>query len=191
MKQRIFSLLLAGSLLVALAACGSSPAANGASGPVAGAGQTEPVVDETPVEITFPAAIFEGVEIKDLNAYAEENGFIKAAFNDDASLTITMTTTKHNQMLAAIKSNLDEQLSQIYSDHPYVKEITYDEELANIKITVDPELYKDIPANIVPMILESTIEQYQINAGKTPAYTFSTVDASTGQVLDSVSYPAS
>ncbi|MEL7624610.1 MAG: hypothetical protein AAGU12_13630 [Clostridiales bacterium] len=191
MKRRFFSILIACSLVVALAACGS-PSSNGATTPNTdpGAVQTEPVVDDTPIEITFPAEMFEGVEINDLDAYAEGNDFISAAFNDDGSLTVTMTTTKHNQMLAAIKSNFEDQVEQLYSDHPYVKEITYDEDLADIKILVDPELYKDISTNIVPMILSSTIEQYQINAGEAPAYTFSTVDASTNQVLDSVSYPA-
>lgn len=192
MKRRFFSILIACSLTLALAACGS-PSSNGATSPNTGpsAGQTEPVADDTPIEITFPAEMFEGVEINDLDAYAEGNDFISAAFNDDGSLTVTMTTTKHNRMLAAIKSNFEDQVEQLYSNHSYVKEIAYDEELSDIKILVDPELYKDVSTNIVPMILSSTVEQYQINAGKAPAYTFSTVDALTNQVLDSVSYPAS
>ena len=129
--KNICTFLLAVIILLSLTACGSSasttsPAASDNADNTATVESGEASAEENQSEqqtssgavqvdegllnvtITLPASYFEDMTDFDPDTYANEQGFKEVVVNEDGSVSITMSKSKHNELMAEMKANLDQ-----------------------------------------------------------------------------------
>ncbi len=145
------------------------------------------------VDITLPASFFEDLSDFDADAYAEENGFKKAVINEDGSVVVTMTKTKHAQLMDDTTKEIEASFSEMYGseDTPYIKKIEHADDFSEINIVVDRSGYEagGIMAAFVPLQVYLQSSVYQIFSGSEIRSEISFVDEANGSVIESVVYP--
>ena len=145
------------------------------------------------VDITLPASMFEGQDMStfDPNAYAEEEGFKKATLNDDGSITVTMSKSKHKELLDEMTAQLENTFSKMIgsADSPYIKEITHTENFSSITAKVTRAEYEAVPINFTPFTLGMSGMMYRAFTGDAVQVEVIIQDANTGDVIGSSVYP--
>lgn len=209
--KKIVSLLLAACITISLlAGCGgtvpettapatipTSPSVPETTAPETTSAQTEALGIDTDenlftVDITLPASLFEGEDMSefDTDAYAEENGFIKAVVNEDGSLTVTMTKARHTELLEEMAQSLDESFAAFVeaADTPYIKEITHNDDFSSIEIKVVRADYENtwdmtsFSVGISAMLYQAFLDvEYHVEV--------SVIDVDTGDVISAAIYP--
>ena len=127
--KKLIALTLALCMLLTLAACaptespnetnaptnGNTTSGTGADTEAATSGGIDTDENLLTVDITLPASLFsdEDMTAFDADAYAEEEGFIKAVLNADGSVTVTMTKLKHNELLKEMTDSLEESFDEL------------------------------------------------------------------------------
>jgi hypothetical protein len=98
------------------------------------------------VEITIPAksAEFYGFTFEsqeDADAYAKEQGFKSVKLNDDGSITITMSKSKHKEFMTALKSGIEDGLQKMIGseDYPNIVAIEHNDNYSEFKVTTKSE----------------------------------------------------
>jgi len=137
--KKIFLITLVFVLSLSLIACGSQDKKDNSD-------NTSIQVDKglINVDVTIPASFFEGMTNEEIQAESEKNGYNKCIFNDDGSVTYTMTKTKHNEMLKDYKKNFDDVIIGFLEGDEKVesfKDIEHNEDLSQIDIYIDPDKY--------------------------------------------------
>lgn len=151
--KRIFLVLLIMSVL-ALSACQTSPET---SEPAKSSAPVETPIAETEdksedtlrvdkgllsVEVTIPSFLLEDITEEDIQQVVKENGYTKYNMNDDGSVTYTMPKGKWKEMVADLKSTLDESITELLTGEDRIvsfKDIEYTEDFSEFNIYVDPE----------------------------------------------------
>ena len=160
--KRTLALLLALVMTVSLCACGG-----GSETPKQDAGTTNSQVESTgqtnkeassdkgeggievdegllSVEITMPATFFEEETEESIKASAAENGFNSCTVNEDGSVTYKMSKAKHKEMLAEMKTSVDESIAEMINGEEAVEsfmKIEYADDLSKFDVYVDPAVY--------------------------------------------------
>lgn len=108
------------------------------------------------VDVTLPEQLVGDLSNFDEKEYLAENEGIKSArVNDDGSLTLTMTKSKHKEMLEEVRKSIDESFGEfIEGDNTsYIKTIDYTENYRDIMVGVDREAYEN-SFDLTPFFLE-------------------------------------
>lgn len=144
------------------------------------------------VEITLPASIFESEDMSafDADAYADEQGFTSAKVNKDGSVTVTMTKAKHKELLDEMSASLDKDFQEFVNgeDTPYIKEITHNDDFTTVTMKVDKAAYKNA-FDFTPFAIALSVSFYQAFTETEYHVVVSIVDATTGESIDSITYP--
>lgn len=143
------------------------------------------------VDITLPAAI--AGDLADFNEeeYLSQNEGLKAAkVNEDGSLTITMTKSKHKEMVDEVQKSIDESFGELIEgeDTPYIKSIDYTDDYREVSIGVIKEEYENA-FDFTPFIVGLSASMYQSMAGIDINTTVIIKDSATGVEINSVTYP--
>lgn len=188
--KRILALILTLSLVFSMTACNTKdvePAVGASNGAVA--------VDESllNVDLTLPASMFKDEGDMNLDSYASENGFKKAVKNEDGSITITMSKSKHKKILSEMAAGLEENFKSLINaeDSPYIKAITHSEHFEIITADVDKAAYEGAVFNMTPFILGMSAMIYRVYTGGEVRTEIIIRDAATKEIMSSTVYPDS
>lgn len=144
------------------------------------------------VEITLPASLFEGQDMAsfDTAAYVEEQGFLSAKVNEDGSLTVTMTKSKHNELLDEMATSLDTSFAEFANseDTPYIKEITHNDDFTAVTMKVDKAAYENA-FDLTPLAIGISVAMYQAFTETEYHVEISIVDVATGDTINTITYP--
>ena len=177
--KKIFALMLAAMLLLALTGCKDD-------GEVAvPTVQKDEIVQRTldPIYVTSDLHGFVGEE------YAVANGFESAVLNEDNTITLRMTGERYNELLQEVVDALKNEIAQTptYEDCQHIKEITHTSDFSEITIRVVLQSF-DSEDDYVAEFLASGASLYRALLGKDPTVTVITVD-SNGTRLSVATYP--
>lgn len=193
--KRIFCVALIVCLMLTMMAC-SSGNSEGATDEQTSTEATETdggaiEVDENllTVDVTLPASYFEDTTEEDVQAGAEEKGFKNVVFNEDGSVTYTMTKAQHREVLESYKAEVDASLDDMLNGEEAVEsfqEISYNDNMSEFTVKVDPAIYSEWDALSVIVFYFSGM-YYQAFDGVAPEdnhVVVNFVDMNTGEVLD-------
>jgi major membrane immunogen (membrane-anchored lipoprotein) len=145
------------------------------------------------VEITLPASLFEGEDVDNSIAEAEEDG-IEVKKNDDGSLTYKMSKSKHKEMMEELETGLIESVEEMKNSEDFVsiQDVTYNKSFSEFTMVVDKAAYENSFDGFATFGLALSGMYYQLFDGVDPnEYEVKIMmkDAATDEVFDEVVYP--
>lgn len=142
------------------------------------------------VTITLPASYFEDMTDFDPDTYANEQGFKEVAVNEDGSISITMSKTKHNELMAQMKASLDQTFMELVEaeDTPYIKAVTASDGYTTVTVDVDKAGYESA-FDMTPLVIGISAMLYQQYDGSELHCEVIIRDVDSGETLKSVVYP--
>lgn len=146
------------------------------------------------VKLTLPGSIFEG---EDINAKVEEmkqDGIKEATVNNDGSITIKMSKSKHKEMIAEMKTSVIESFEEMKTSGKFtsIKDIKYNDDFTKITLEVVKSDYENgldafatfgIGISSMMYNLYNGVENDKIQV------TIEAKDSETGEVFRTVKYP--
>lgn len=146
------------------------------------------------VEITLPEMFFEEDDLAEIEAEMEESHDANVTKNDDGSISVKMSKKEHKQLMKDMNEELMELLDGIKDEEEYssIKDVTYNKDFSNIKITVDREAYENSFDGFALISVGFSSLFYQMFDGKDiekEKVTMELIDESTGESFDEVVYP--
>jgi hypothetical protein len=193
MFKKITSIILAIFLLMFFAGCAQNSTA-GSNTPTNESQSDKIETDEKlfTVDITLPASLYEGQDMTtfDADAYANEQGFISAKVNEDGSVTVTMTKSKHNELLTEMAASLDAAFAEFVNaeDTPYIKEISHNDDFTAVTMKVDKAAY-ETAFDFTPLAIGISVAMYQAFIETEYHVDITIVDATSGDTIKTISYP--
>lgn len=205
--KRSIALMLVVSLIFSLVGCGGE-AAKETPDPTQSSGttisETQPSDQGGPVEVdehlltvdmVIPASLFdEDMSSFDADAYAKENGFNSAKVNEDGSVSVNMSKSKHKELMSEMRTTVEDAFQELIGaeETPYIIEIEHSDSFDIVDIIVDKSGYEagGLATAFLPLVVYSAVGGYQIFDGvETPRCEISMIAAGTNEVLDCVIYP--
>lgn len=209
MLKKLIASLLAFVLLLSCCACGGQQQETPTDAPVSeptnttDASTNEAEMDTTvdsqvevnqnllTVELTFPASYFGGMDMStfDTEAYIKEYGFLSAEVNEDDSLSVLMTKAKQKELLNEMATAIDDMIADYVNgeETPYIKEIVHNEDFSSFTMKVNRKEYENsFDATEASLILNTAF--YHMYAGIVTDIEFKTIDADTGEIIESYTY---
>ena len=146
------------------------------------------------VDVTLPAAFFEGEDIDQVIANAKAEGIGEAIANEDGSITYKMSKSQHKEMLADIQKSVMESVEETKNSEDFtsIKDITYNDSISAFTIVVDKAAYENSFDGFAALGLGIVGAYYQIfNGADAEAYKveISIQDEASGEVFDTIIYP--
>lgn len=212
--KKVLSFLLCCAIILSLIGCGQadSGSANNAEPATNPPETTEAPTESTPaetteatesqaistdeklltVDITFPATFFEGTDMStfDTEAYVNEQKFIDAKLNDDGSMVVTMSKSRHSELLDEMVTELEASFASLVEAEgtPYIKEITHNDDFSLVTVKVDRAAYENA-FDMTPFIVGISASMYQMLLKMEYHVEVLMVDVATGETISSVVYP--
>ncbi len=144
------------------------------------------------VDITLPASMFSDIDMStfDTQAYVEENGFNNAVINEDGSITITMSKSKHKEVMEKYTADINSSFNEMISseDTPYITSIVSDSNFKSVIIEVDRAGYESA-FDLTPFTIGLQSMLYQAFAGIDYHCEIIIMDNITKEIITSVIYP--
>lgn len=146
------------------------------------------------VEVTLPASFFEGEDMEQVVASAEEEGVGEATVNDDGSITYKMSKSKHEEMMAELAKSVEETKTDITEsgEYPSIQTIETSKNYDKFSVSVDREAYENSFDGFATMSLGIVGSYYQAFDGTNADDMYVEIemkDAATGVVFDTIVYP--
>lgn len=148
------------------------------------------------VTLTFPPSFFEDevVDVEELAGDMKEKGVKEVKANDDGSVTLVISKSKHKELLKEMKADTEASLREIAEneDFPSIKEITHNKNFSQITMLVSKEEYENSMDVFAVFGLGMSGMIYQIFEGTDYDKINVQVniqDADTKEVIESVTYP--
>lgn len=146
------------------------------------------------VEVTLPASFFEGEDVAETVANAEENGFGEATVNDDGSVTYKMSKSKHKEMMAELAASVEETKTELVEsgDFPSIKSVETNKDYTSFTINVDRAAYEnsfDAFATMSVGVVGSYYQAFNGVKAEDMEVLIEVKDVDTGEVINSVIYP--
>ena len=97
------------------------------------------------VEVTIPAALFEGTSEEEIVSNAKVEGFTDVTVNEDGSVTYKMSKKEHQQLLDELETEMETTIEEIEGseDYPSIVDITQNKDLTQFDVTVNRQQYED------------------------------------------------
>lgn len=144
------------------------------------------------IEITLPNSFYSETDMAtfDTDLYAKENKFKKAVVNADGSVTITMSKTKHKEILEESAANLNESFNEMVGSEntPYIFAITSNSDFTLVIVDVDRIGYESA-FDLSPLAIGISSSFYQSIAGIKYHCEVIIRDKDTKDTISSVIYP--
>ena len=146
------------------------------------------------VEVTLPASFFEGEDMEQVVANAEEEGMGEATVNDDGSVTYKMSKSQHKDMMEGMATGIEEAKADMVEsgDYPSIQAVESSKNYDQFTLKVDREGYENSFDGFATMTLGFGGSYYQAFDGKSPEDLHLEIvveDAATGEVIDTIVYP--
>lgn len=180
-----------------LAGCGNSDKVKAGDDTNTSTGGNESVeVDKNLLDVTvkLPASMFEG---EDINAKAEEmkqDGVKEATVNEDGSITIKMSKSKHKEMITEMKTSVIEYFEEMKTSENYasIKDIKYNDDFTKITLEVVKSDYENSMDAFATFGIGISSMMYNLYNGVENdkiQITIEEKDSETGEVFSTVIYP--
>ncbi|WP_226682849.1 hypothetical protein [Sutcliffiella horikoshii] len=201
MNKLWITILLAGMLI--LTACSSNSDSEAVSEGNSSTEATNPDTSDSEaasvdkglfnVEVTIPASMFEGEDLDAVIVEAEKEG-MKAAKNEDGSVTYKMSKSKHKEMLAEIKQSIVDSIEEMKTSGEFVsiKDITHNNSFTEFTMVVDKTTYENSMDGFASFALGIGGMMYQMYDGVDPdKYKVNILiqDEETNEVFDEILFP--
>lgn len=195
MKKRILAMIFAAFMAMSMAGCSNNgPKSDTDNASTQGSASNAVEVEKNllSVEFTIPANYIDSVD--DTLASAEEKGY-KATANDDGSITYKLTKAQHAEVMDEISASLDESIDDLVSSGEYasLKEINFNEDYTKADVVVDYDTYTNSMDMFSMMAIGMCGPLYQMYNG-VPEDKINTevslIDETSGDVMDTMNYPA-
>jgi uncharacterized lipoprotein NlpE involved in copper resistance len=190
--KKLFIIIMIVVLVVTLAGCGNKKDPNTASVKVDKSSQT--------VDVTLPAFYFEVGNYAmwgffpavsygdDLTSFITDLGAMSANWNDNGSLTMTMTQKWYDEVLKEIAQR-DRRTIDMYLSEDCVYDIETSKDYATVTVWLDmseqqPDYFEGELMNFA-----STFMMSQSFIGIKPHVEFTSIDVNTGDVIDTFTFP--
>ncbi|MCW1928636.1 hypothetical protein [Bhargavaea beijingensis] len=146
------------------------------------------------VEVTIPAAFFEGEDMDQVIKQAKEEGIGEAVLNRDGSVTYKMSKAKHKEMMKELSKALEQSIADFEGgeDFPSIREISHDQKFETFTVTVDREQFENSLDGFSLFGLGLAGSYYQLFNGEDPEnyrVIIELNDAATGESFDEVVFP--
>lgn len=197
-------LVAAAALLLLLAACSQAPVATPTPRQIPLATPTltpspEPSPSPTDtglvvrgengsVRLTLPAAILEQTDLNGLGQFPEP-GVENVTWNDDGSLSMTLTQERYQELLQQVAQEMDGAYLDLVEGQntPYIRNIERGEGFRTITVDVDREEYEALSVDISPAVgMYACL--YQAFTTDTPSVQVVLRDYDTGETLHTTVY---
>ena len=121
----------------------------------------------------------------------KEGSVSKAVVNEDGSVTLTMSKENYDKLLSTMKTSLDQTIAGYTNGttFPSIKEITYTDDLSEIKLTVDYEAFSNSMGSFAILGLGLQGYLYRIFTGQSETVTITYIDETTGKSVESYQFP--
>jgi len=145
------------------------------------------------VEISFPASWFsdEDMSTFDTDAYVKKNDFKKAIINEDGSITVTMSKSRHKEVLEEYADTITTTFAEMIDseDYPYITGITPNSDYSLVYVDVDRTGYESAFFDISPLMIATQALFYQTFAGLDYHSEIIIRDNVTNEEIKSIIYP--
>lgn len=193
MKKRILALLIVTTMAITMVGCGSKTSNDGAKAEKKTESNDGGISAEKnlfDVEITLPAAFFEGADMSNVETGAKAKGVHEVKANEDGSVTYIMDKKTHKALLDSIKEAVDLGIKDTLANketYPSFTEIIYNDDLTQFDIMVDKASYGGLQS-FVALGYYMSGNMYQTMNGQS-SDTVKTIvnfkDKDTGEVIES------
>lgn len=121
----------------------------------------------------------------------KEGSVSKAVVNEDGSVTLTMSKENYDKLIATMKTSLDQTIAGYTNGttFPSIKEITYTDDLSEIKLTVDYEAFSNSMGSFAVLGLGLQGYLYRIFTGQSETVKITYIDETTGKSVESCQFP--
>ncbi|MER2107627.1 MAG: hypothetical protein ABS949_11880 [Solibacillus sp.] len=148
----------------------------------------------TNVELTLPAAFFEGSTPEEIEASAKEKGIKEVKINEDGSVYYKMSRSAHKEMLVNAEAGVVETIDELINSEDFTsfKEISYNKNFTEFDVKVDRQAYENsfdgfgILGLAFGSMLYNAIEGADTSELK---ITMAMIDATTDEQFDTVVWP--
>lgn len=202
--KRLAVLLLAAMMLSACSSASSSQSVASAPAPSSSSSSSSNASSTTAagqITIQLPARIVQGlaedavISVDEyISQFKTKYNLIDAVFNDDGSVTVTMNKAEYEALLATLRESVTASIATIAEGKlTSIKEITYNDELTEFKVTVDRKSFEgegNLDTLKLLAIYRSSALYQVFNGNKEPAVVFNIFDAATGEQFLTLNYPA-
>jgi len=188
MKKRILALLLVTTMAITMVGCGVKDSDHGDKAEKkteSNGGEMSSQKNLFDVEVTLPAAFFDGSDKTTIETEAKAKGV-----HEDGSVTYIMDKKTHKELLASMKQAVDDSIKETLADkenYPSFAEIKYNDDLTQFDIMVDKASYGGLqPFVAVGFYMSGNM--YQAMNGKsfdTAKTIVNFKDKATGEVIES------
>lgn len=146
------------------------------------------------VDVTLPVSLFIDSTEEEIIAEAKENGIIETKFNEDGSVTYTMSNSKYNEMMKELGDSIVSTIDEIVNsgDYTSIKEISYNKDYTEFYVRVNRQQYEEgfDGFAIIGLVMVSTYySAFEGNSGEDSQTIFNMVDETTGEIYDTAIYP--
>ncbi len=141
------------------------------------------------VEVTLPASFFKDSSQAEIESAAKESGIQKVNFNDDGSVTYTMSKSKHTELLNEVKASLDETITKLLADketYPSFIDVTYNDDLTEFTVLCDKTKYGPLDSMVsIAFYVQGVYYQELNGVDSASARTIvNFVDKSSGEIIN-------
>ncbi len=193
MKKRILALLIVTTMAITMVGCGSKSSDDGAKEEKKTESNGGGISSEKnlfDVEVTLPAAFFEGSDMSNVETEAKAKGVHEVKVNEDGSVTYIMDKKTHKELLASMKEAIDGSIKETLANkenYPSFTEITYNDDLTQFDIMVDKASYGGLqPFVAVGFYMAGNMYQAMNGQASDTAKTIVNFkDKDTGEVIES------
>lgn len=143
------------------------------------------------VEITIPSDYAGDLAEFDEKVYLEENkGIEKAKVNEDGSLYLKMSKSKHNELVDETKINMEKAFTELVDDPetPYLKDLSWSKDFEEFSMVVDGEEWENA-FDFTPFSLALSSALYQSIKGNEFHTVIKIIDVDTKEVIHEAVYP--
>ncbi len=193
MKKRILTLLLVTTMAITMVGCGVKDSDHGDKAEKkteSNEGEMSSQKNLFDVEVTLPAAFFDGSDKTTIEKEAKAKGVHEVKVNEDGSVTYIMDKKTHKELLESMKQAVDESIKETLADkenYPSFAEIKYNDDLTQFDIMVDKASYGGLqPFVAVGFYMSGNM--YQAMNGKsfdTAKTIVNFKDKATGKIIES------
>lgn len=146
------------------------------------------------VEVTLPAAFFEGEDTETVIADAKKQGIEEATLNEDGSVTYKMSKSKHEELMAELAKSVEETKTDIVEsgDFPSVQKVETNKDYNKFTVSVDRAAFENSMDGFATMSLGLVGSYYQAFNGIDAVdmkVEIELEDAAAGEVFNTIVYP--